>query len=657
MNFFKLSNLSIAKQLLIISTISVTGFLLNLALFYQAETKSSQLRYEVTVETQRQKAAQKISYEFLNARRREKDFLIRSDAKYIKKHAGTSANIHKDLDELKAQYKNAPEYTAQIDVISEGYQNYETHFKKIVDLKLKLGLSEKEGLRGLLRSAVHNVETDLKKANDFELMTSMLMLRRHEKDFLARKTPKYVDRINKEIPNFKEILVNSYLVNDTDKQKISSLIDDYQKGFIALSRAVLTLQKDVKLLSQVFAETSPKMAALEAEIINTASQLVDEQETIGKQAFTTLLVAILIIIAFVSFVAWFVSRNINKLVGRITDEMTQLADNDLSVEITGISRSDELGRISKAMQIFKDNAKERQRLEKIQKKTQQEQVDRAKEIEDMANNFENKTEEMITTVNASTEELSASSNSLTSIADQTSERAGEVAEAVNVTSQNMQAVTTATEELTTAISEVNGLVSRNAGRAKEAMQHATQASQQVGELDIAVKSIGEIVTLIQDIAEQTNLLALNATIEAARAGDAGKGFAVVASEVKNLAAQTGKATEEITEQINTVQTETTNTVQIMTEIADAINQIGDDSTSVAAAIEEQGSATQEISRNIQQANNNALLVKDEIDMVSQSTNETENAAGQLRTVVDDLSAQSGQLKGEIEGFLTRIKSA
>jgi methyl-accepting chemotaxis protein len=232
-----------------------------------------------------------------------------------------------------------------------------------------------------------------------------------------------------------------------------------------------------------------------------------------------------------------------------------------------------------------------------------------------------------------------------------------VAAASEEASTNVQSVASATEELSSSVNEISRQVQESARIANEAVGQAHQTNDRVSELSKAASRIRDVVELINTIAGQTNLLALNATIEAARAGDAGRGFAVVASEVKALAAQTAKATDDIGRQITGIQAATEDSVTAIKEISGTIVRLSEISSTIAAAVEEQGAATQEISRNVQQAALGTTQVSAHITDVQQGASETGSASSQVLSAAQTLSGDGNRLKLEVGKFLNSVRAA
>ncbi|WP_207460498.1 methyl-accepting chemotaxis protein [Azospirillum sp. SYSU D00513] len=354
---------------------------------------------------------------------------------------------------------------------------------------------------------------------------------------------------------------------------------------------------------------------------------------------------------------WIVIATVAKPIQAMTGLMERLAGHDLAVAVTGTERRDEIGAMARAVQVFKDGLIEADRLAAVQSAEQQAKQRRAETVDRLIREFEGSATTALRTVSAAASELDATAQSMAAMAQQTNNQATAVAVAAEQTSANVQTVATAAEEMASSIQEIGTQVTRSTRIAGKAVEEATRTNATVQGLAEAAQRIGDVVSLITNIASQTNLLALNATIEAARAGEAGKGFAVVAGEVKSLASQTAKATEDIAAQIVAIQGATNGAVQAISEIGGTIAQINDISTGIAAAIEEQGAATNEISRNVQQAASGTQEVSSNIGQVTQTAGETGAAAGQVMSASGELAQQAETLKADVERFLAAIKAA
>lgn len=347
---------------------------------------------------------------------------------------------------------------------------------------------------------------------------------------------------------------------------------------------------------------------------------------------------------------------VNPLLG-MSEAMTQLSEDKLQTHIPAQNYTNEVGHMSRAMQIFKEKiirVKEMER-EQVELKRKAEEQRRAA-LNHMAQTFEDSVAEVVNIVSSSSTELEASAGQMSHTANDTSEMATSVAAAAEQASANVQTVASAAEELSSSISEISRQVAQSTQIANTAVVEVDSANDKVHGLAEAAKKIGEVVALITDIADQTNLLALNATIEAARAGEAGKGFAVVASEVKNLANATAKATEEISAQIGGIQGATQDAVTAIGSIGGIIRQMNEISSTIAAAVEEQGAATQEIARNVDQAAAGTQEVTSNIQHVKTASEESGGAAADIKDAASELSKQSETLRSEVNRFLAEIRS-
>ncbi|MBH5398817.1 methyl-accepting chemotaxis protein [Bradyrhizobium sp. CNPSo 4010] len=357
-------------------------------------------------------------------------------------------------------------------------------------------------------------------------------------------------------------------------------------------------------------------------------------------------------------IALFTSRSIAGPIQDMTSAMGKLAAADMSVAIPGVGRADEVGEMAGAVQVFKENMIDADRLRAEQAQAEARATMRRKaDMHKLAGQFEETIGEIVRTLSSSSTELEAAARTLSKTAETTQELSGMVSAASEEASTNVQSVASATEEMSSSVNEISRQVQDAARIAGAAVEQAQQTNDQVNKLSQAAARIGDVVELINTIAGQTNLLALNATIEAARAGEAGRGFAVVASEVKALAEQTAKATGEIGHQIAGIQSATQDSVTAIKAISGTIGRISEISSTIASAVEEQGAATQEIARNIQQAAQGTDQVAVNITEVKRGASETGSASTQVLASAQMLSTDSARLKAEVDNFLTTVRAA
>ena len=345
-------------------------------------------------------------------------------------------------------------------------------------------------------------------------------------------------------------------------------------------------------------------------------------------------------------------------IARLKAAMEKLANNDLDTVVPGTDRRDEIGDMAKTVEVFKTNGLEMVRFKKVQEENERVAAERRRrDMLELANQFEAAVGEIVETVSSASTELEASASTLTATAERAQKVTTMVAAASEEASTNVQSVASATEELSSSVNEISRQVQESARMAHSAVDQARATNDRFGELTKAAARIGDVVELINTIAGQTNLLALNATIEAARAGEAGRGFAVVASEVKALAEQTAKATGEIGLQISGIQAATQESVGAIKEIGGTIEKLSEISATIASAVEEQGAATQEISRNVQQAARGTQQVSNNINDVQRGASETGSASSQVLSAAQMLSGDSNRLKLEVGKFLNTVRSA
>ena len=356
--------------------------------------------------------------------------------------------------------------------------------------------------------------------------------------------------------------------------------------------------------------------------------------------------------------AWLIGNGIANPIKLMTVVMQKLAGGDTSVEIPGTDRGDEIGEMAGTVQVFKDNAIEKVRLEEEQEAATKRAEEEKRQAQlKMADDLESSVMSVVEGVSSSATEMQSTAESMAATAEETNKQSTAVASASEQATANVQTVATAAEEMSASIGEIGRQVEQSASIAKRAVTEAEKTNLTVQGLAEAAEKIGAVVEMITGIAEQTNLLALNATIEAARAGDAGKGFAVVASEVKSLANQTAKATDEISLQITGMQSAAGEAVEAITGIGKTITEVDEIAATIAAAVEEQGTATQDIARNVQEAAKGTQEVSTNITGVTQGAEETGKAAATVLEATGQLAQQSEDLRAAVDKFLVDIRAA
>ncbi|MFO7307466.1 MAG: HAMP domain-containing methyl-accepting chemotaxis protein [Pseudomonadota bacterium] len=356
--------------------------------------------------------------------------------------------------------------------------------------------------------------------------------------------------------------------------------------------------------------------------------------------------------------AWIGTFLLSRPLRRVSGVLQQMAAGNYDIELETRRSRDEVGAIWDATEHFRDALIEGERL-----KSEQAAIDaRAEEskramLNELAEAFEAQVIGVVRSVSAAAAQLEKHAAAMTAAAEATNYKSLAVSSASDQATNNVHTVASAAEQLSASIREIGQQVTNAAAIASEGAQQAGSTVQVVRGLDESAQRIGEVIRLINDVAAQTNLLALNATIEAARAGEAGKGFAVVAMEVKNLAAQTAKATEEIAAQINAVQAATGDVVRAIEGISETIARIDEISATIASSVEEQGAATGEIARNVQQAAQGTQEVSANISDVTQAAADTGRVASEIVSAASELTDQAERLREEVDRFIARVRAA
>ncbi|WP_374652357.1 methyl-accepting chemotaxis protein [Dongia sp.] len=576
-------------------------------------------------------------------------------------------------DRLTAQRSDSgPEQQAKYDEMVAVLDTYAADFEQAVKMKGDLDWLQNEELSGLGQKASKNMSDILANSisnSEFEVAAytgaaaeKLLAGRIAAERFVATKDPAFLEQTARSVLIFSSSIaaLQGKLKVQQDRRLAQEAAQTMRKYSMTLSD-LKALAVDLNtLLNEKMAEGSKHIGEL-AQGITALQQAAMEQVAADTSSKVASALQLMLVIAGAALAvgilsAFLIGRSISVPVRSMTATMSDLAGGDLDVEIPALANRDEIGDMARTLVVFKDALLAQRTADAAAKLDAETKLARSQALDALIASFEGKVGDLVSSLSSASGHLQQSAQSMTATAAETNQQSNAVAAAAEQATANVQTVAAATEELTSSISEIGRQVNQSTSIAQKAVAQAAHTNSQVQGLATSAQAIGDVVSLISEIAAQTNLLALNATIEAARAGDAGKGFAVVASEVKNLAAQTAKATEEISTKVSEIQKATEESVSAIQGIAGVIQEISQISTAISTAVEQQSAATNEIARNVQQASQGTTEVSGNIVNVTQAAGETGKAASAVLGAATELGQQSTTLNSEVGQFIAQVRA-
>ena len=529
-------------------------------------------------------------------------------------------------------------------------------FAELIESQRRIGDGENAGLAATLRASGAAIEDELKLWSGIPSIRAKLSeARRFETVLLIQYGDGAAGRLNKAI-NELDFFIPSGPFGPSDQEKLFALLAHYKAGLNAI-RDEAGERKSIE--TAIGGQFTLAYARLEPLHAFAAEGLERADQALAETRYRTAAIFVgggAVAIALFLVCSLLVARSIAAPIRKITDSMGQLAAGDHSAAVPGLSRRDEIGRMAKAIEIFKDNALEIERIRSAEQDALERAADERREtLQALADDFERSVRRVATALNVTAGRISDAASHMARDAQASETEGVAVADLIGESADAVGMIVHSADDLGQSVATVDIRMTETASAIDRTLKAANETTELVASLSHAAERIGEVVDVINTIAEQTNLLALNATIEAARAGEAGRGFAVVANEVKALATQTATATDEITSQVAAIRSEVERTVSAINLVRDEVGIIDGLAEQVSGAVHRQEKATNAIVANVSGAAQGAETMTNRIAVMTQAVQQTARSASDLVGAAEELAQNSSRLEVELEGFLVTVR--